>query len=263
MLRFALGFDLSFKSPGWAIHDLYLNKFYVYAFAQKCRELNTFFQNELTMVRLLPKIPDDLKLDVEKYVYMEKYIHQTLDKHVPINLRDATTTKVLIEEYVYQSDRSKCGYNFKLHEFGGIIKRMLYVSKFESVNPIVASSWKKKVLGYGVSSKLNTIKFLCENGPRVNFLEICGYNEEDLTWDASKKCYHVETPCEDLADASAICLAVFITNKKIKKTKKEQFQIDDNLKLTKKRKKIIPIKQNNRNNNVESFFDKIKKIKTT
>lgn len=243
-LRFAVGLDLSFTSPGWTIYDIKLNKWCIYAFAQKKREKDTFYQTENVTIQLLPEIPSDFT-DVAKYVYMEHHIITTLDKH--ISKDECNQTMIFIEEYVF--DANKCNNNYKLHEFGGIIKYALYKNNFFKVDTIVSGAWKKKVIGFGSSSKLNTIKFVSENGPCVNMLTVCGYREEDLRWDAQEKKYHVETPCEDLADSVCIAMAIFVTpHAKIKPlTDLQLHELKTDLPTTnknKKRKKIIPLKKN-------------------
>jgi len=221
MVRFAVGLDLSFKSPGFAIHDLHENKWYVYAFAKLVRDKDASLHTQTTSVTLLPSLPGlvskkNLKLltpserckrDMNCYLHVEKYLLIILDLHIPKDLRKKDVTKVLIEAYVFSAPEES-GNNYKLHESGGIIKRALFLAGFEDVQIITDSEWKRTVVGHGKASKLDVVHFITNNGPCVDMLKFLGYDETKLP-PHKKGGIKVPSPSQDLADSSAIAMAVY------------------------------------------------------
>jgi Holliday junction resolvasome RuvABC endonuclease subunit len=207
MPRFAVGLDISFRSPACTIHDIVENRWYLYAFAQRKREIDFVWQNDTgnVFLTLFPCIP---KRDMSAYLHIESYLLEALSEVIPSKLRAAEHTKVAIEAYAYV-ERSKSGYDYKLHEIGGIIKRALELQGFTDVDTIVASSWKANVIGHGSASKLDIVQFIKQHGPCIDLLRLLGFCVDDLPKD-DKGHILVPKPCQDLADASAIAMSVYI-----------------------------------------------------
>jgi hypothetical protein len=227
--KYAIGIDMSFRSPGLAIHDLTQNKWYVYAFAQFKREENTFYCKDNTTVRLFDQIPhsksekkkaalikpkkkqhEDGKLlkNVQRYNHIVAHFTEAIHQHVPAEWREVHS-RVNFEEYVFQQDARKRGNNFKLAEIAGSIKLALYQLGFRNIEPIVASSWKRQVVGHGHCAKLHTVQFMRTAGPCVDFLGLCNYSDESLKWDNLHKEYEVPSPAQDMADACAVAMSVY------------------------------------------------------
>lgn len=212
--RFAIGLDLSFKSPGCAIHDLHENKWYIYSFAKLVREKNIAgFTHSNVYVELLPRRPQGKGIDMEKYLHVEKHLMKALCQRVPEELRSAPYTCVFIEAYVFAS-REQSGHSYKLQESGGIIKRALHVAKFTNVGIITDSAWKCTVVGHGRASKIDTVHFISKNGPCTDMLKFVGYEESKLNPTKPGGPVEVPSPCQDLADASAIAMSIYTVRAK-------------------------------------------------
>ncbi len=219
-LRFAVGLDLSFNSPGCTIIDLQKDRYYHGAFTQKAREdVNFYYATSNAEVWLFDALPET-HYDVLKYIHVEKLLMAFLIQHIPMEFR-AHHTDVRIEQYAF-ADPSESGNNYKLHENGGIMKRGLYLNGFLHVLPVVNTAWKRTVIGKGDATKLEVIDFIATHGPRINFLTILGYDDKTLAKDAKGRAI-VPPPAQDLADSCAVALEVITIRKK---KDKQLFEIE-------------------------------------
>ena len=217
-VRFAVGLDLSHNSPGCAIFDAVLQKWYICGFAQLAREDVKFhYATEKAEVWLFDVLPTTHN-DVLKYIHVEEHLMKFLCAHIPFELR-AKYTDVRVEAYAFCC-REESGYNFKLHESGGIIKRALHHAGFLHVTPIVTSQWKRTVINKGNCSKIDVIHFVAKYGPMIDMLLILGYEESTLSKDEKGRLI-VPSPCQDMADAVAIALEVFTKRVSIAKRKQD------------------------------------------
>jgi hypothetical protein len=255
-IRFCVGLDLSFNSPGCAIYDRVTNRWYIAAFAQKAREdIGFYFATQNAEVWLLDVLPETSS-DVVTYVHIEKHLMHFILTHIPAECREHHT-EIQVEAYAFAAP-SESGWNYKLHESTGIILRALYVERFLHVSRVVSGAWKRTVLANGKATKLDVVHFVATNarGPRINMLQILGYDETTLSLN-DKNEYVIPTPTQDLADACAICMFIFTKRKvKVKQLLEIQTQVRTpaakikgfmlplrKIDVTKKRKKIKPAPQ--------------------
>lgn len=263
-LHYAIGLDLSFKSSGLVIYSFRTNHWYCYSFAKHVREINAFLRTSIATVELFPPYPKTCT-DAEQYEHTCKYIMEALCNCIPEVYRSRNYTKGFIEHYVFHSNANLRGNNYKIQENGGIIKHALQINGFNGMDVMVNTKWKAQVIGNGKASKLDTVQFIAQHGPCVNMLHFCGYRKEDELLVDKKGQKVVPNPCQDLADAAALCMAVFFTHpsrlkpkeKKQPKNKKKTQQKDDS-----QQEEIIVIDDDDDDNSFDStsiFLSKPKK----
>jgi len=207
MVRFYVGLDLSFRSPGCAIYDAQDDKWCVIGFVTRVRERGFCARpSKNVLVRLLPEKPDD-NGDMGAYLHIERELVGTICELIPKKEHE-TNCRVRLEAYAYV-DRAKSGYDYKMHELGGIIKRQLFLSGFLQTDTIVQSSWKAHVVGRGDAPKIHVVHHVKDNAPFLDVLGILGFREEELP--LNEKGYRkVPTPCQDWADAICITKSMFV-----------------------------------------------------
>ncbi len=214
---FAVGLDLSHKSPGCAIYDILRNKWHICGFAQFVREEGFHQESADVEVRLLDMLPVT-STDVHKYMHVEKHLMKFLCDRIPQSAR-RNSTDVRIEQYVF-STAAKSGNNYKLHELGGVIKRALFVANFTHVTPVVPGQWKRTVVNKGNCGKIDVVHYVAKHGPCIDVLKMLGYDEMSLPLDEKRQII-VPTPSQDLADAVALALEAITQRLSIAKRKIE------------------------------------------
>jgi Holliday junction resolvasome RuvABC endonuclease subunit len=178
-----VGLDMSLTSPGVAV--LTGNIWQLYGFSKKKTKVTRSFNiRDNINLTLFPTIPKDHS-DAKRY----KFIIDFLINVIPQN------SDIWIEAYAYPS-RNKSGSNFKLHELGGHLKVRLEEHHSNHYQNVVASSWKKKVVGKGNATKLDVLHHVKEQEPFIDLLNI-------LNLELTKK-GDVPCPAQDIADA--ICI---------------------------------------------------------
>lgn len=225
MSRFAIGLDLSVRSPGFCIHDLSKNFWHLGAFAQNKKEQNFVYKTSHAQITLFPQIPKESTTivdDLVRYIHLEINIVRFLCAKIPKEHRTSLFTCLNVEAYAFVDQTA---HSEKLHEVCGVIKTALYKEGFDSFNPIVNTSWKSTVIGKGRASKLDTCKFMLSNGPCLDLLTIFGYDEETLNVDAKNE-KMVPCPAQDLADACAVAMMAY-TKKQTAKKNNQNIIVDE------------------------------------
>lgn len=184
-----MGLDLSLQSPGMSLWNTEKNTWHLFGFAQKKSQIG--FDKMLqpnVRVKLFDRIPECKKAcDAARYRHIVNNFMSVIDPK--------EISKVQIEAYAYPS-ASQAGYNFKLHELGGVIKLALYSKGITEVESVVSSSWKKQVVGVGNATKWQTIHHVRETV--VDLMSL---------FDGTDETKEVPCPWQDLADAT--CLAKY------------------------------------------------------
>jgi Holliday junction resolvasome RuvABC endonuclease subunit len=222
-----VGLDMSLRSPGCAIFLPNGNQWQLYGFAQvKKHENRSWVVNDRVTLALFGKIPEHVS-DARRYLYIVQHLLAVIPR----------SSQIAIEGYAYPSNSAQRGFNFKLHELGGALKAALTDSGIENYTPVVASAWKKKVVGKGNATKLDVLEHVRKNEPHIDLLDILEMQlkkvkvktcredpnsdtDMDATLAPSLNFHPVQTcganltvtqmsevpcPCQDLADAICIC----------------------------------------------------------
>ena len=212
MSRYAIGLDMSLRSPGVAVHDLSRNFWYLAAFAQNKKQEGFVYETSKAKLTLFPQISKEATTiadDLKRYIHLQKYLVKFLCEIIAPEFRDAPFTQLNIEAYAFVDQTA---HSEKLHEVCGILKYELYKQGFHCMQNIVNTSWKATIIGHGKASKLDTCKFMINNGPCLDFLKIFGYDEETLNVD-DKGEKIVPSPVSDPCDACAIAMMIYTVKK--------------------------------------------------
>lgn len=197
---FYVGLDLSLRSSGCCIWNKQTDDWHCVSFAANLSQVGSFQVKENVHVTICPKVPDAKHKPVERYLHVVNNLMEALCTTIPQDHRDATY--VVVEEYCAKSNQRRA--STRLHESGGTIKCTLETNRFHNVEVVINNHWKASVVGKGTASKLDTVRWVAQNGPHVDFLKLFGYSPETLN--VTNGAVHVPSPVQDLADASAIAV---------------------------------------------------------
>lgn len=198
-MKYAVGLDVSFRSPGMCIYDVRNDMWHLFGFAQLLREVGFRHRERNVTIELLPIIPH---ADVHAHLHVEAHFFAVLNRLITKEDRD--DTKVAIEMYVrvpgHEND------DWKLHEIGGIIKRQLEVSGFHDVHSVYPATWQSHFL---IKTKLDAVHVISKIGPMIDVLMLLGYDELKLPVDKKGRKV-VPTPVQDLADSTGLAMYLFL-----------------------------------------------------
>lgn len=210
---FVVGLDLSLRSSGCVIFDTNKNTWHLCAFAHNESQIGCFQIRENVFVSIFPPVPSARQAEsIQRYVHVQTYLVRQIC--TIISKEHRSTTNVVVEDYCAQSNQRRSG--VRQHESGGSVKCSLYRSGFTNIVLVPNKKWKGGTMQKGNASKLDTVHFISQNGPKLDLLKLFGYQETSLK--LVNGIAQVPTPVQDLADASAICLyAYYLTQNTIKK----------------------------------------------
>ena len=239
---FVVGLDLSLRSSGCAILNVDTQTWYLSSFAKNESQIGTFQVRENVFVTIFPPVPAAKDAQpIERYVHVQTCLLQELCAKIAEKHR--ATTCVMVEAYCAQMNQRRSG--VRQHESGGGVKCAMHQAHFTNIVLVPNRKWKLETMQKGNATKLDTVHFIANNGPNVDFLKLFGYIETTLC--VNNGIVQVPTPVQDLADASAICLSALykVQNKgmpqkkrkpKIRVVQCDEVQAELQLRLAQKKK---------------------------
>lgn len=214
---FVVGLDLSLKSSGCAIFNTQTEIWFLFAFAANQSQVGAYQVRPNVFVTIAPKVPlPDTATPIERYVHVQQYLVAELCTRIPPEHR--SDTYVVIEDYCAKANQRRSG--IRQHENGGSVKCALHNAGFKDLNLVLNNTWKAGTVQKGNATKIDTVHFICDNGPQIDLLKMFHLVENSLN--KKNGVVQVPTPVQDLADASAICLyAFYVKTDSVRKPKRK------------------------------------------
>lgn len=223
----AVGIDLSLNSPAIAFYHLKKQCWFLYAFSKPCQKEKTMCLRKIASnayVTIFASIKhsvsredqDKKEEDLEKDSLFDmlryEYIVNCIVKAFQEQLQSESDKIYIVglEAYAYPRPE-QAGYNYKLHELGGILKHRLKQTFNFKVQSIVCSSWKKKIVGHGNATKWDIYQHVVNKiGIPLGFVPLV--SNEFLKKCAKKNTGEIQVPnpAQDIADAICLTLMTII-----------------------------------------------------